>query len=103
MTALPAHTRATPLPDLVRVRLLRLRRPVPQTAGPSRRLTAEDPRMLLSKVLTAIDETATALAEMSARLAAALAAEHADLARAESAVASAAVSAGALRGSSGGR
>lgn len=57
MTALPAQTRATPPPALVRARLIRLRRPVPQTAGPSRRLTGDDPRMILSAVLTEIDET----------------------------------------------
>ena len=57
MTALPAQTRATPPPEQVRARLIRLRRPVPQAAGPSRRLTADDPRMILSAVLTEIDET----------------------------------------------
>ena len=46
-----------PPPDLVRARLIRLRRPLPQAAGPLRRLTADDPRNLLTAILTEIDET----------------------------------------------
>lgn len=57
MTALPARTRSIPPSEVVRARLIRLRRPLPQAAGPLRRLAAESREVLLSAILAEIDET----------------------------------------------
>lgn len=57
MTVLKAKARITTTPDLVHVRLLRLRRPVQRATGQLRQMSAEDPRMLLSAILAEIDET----------------------------------------------